>query len=354
MAVTPASPCRPRHANALAAAFGIAVNMLLTGAMAAAAGADAVGDQPMPMPMPNAMIAFGRRLFESPLLSGDATISCRTCHVPALDFSGDKALAVGVAGFKDHRRAPSIVGLRDATGLMWDGRAATLSTQIPMPLESPEMAIDWSISLRRLRADPETMRLAAIASIDDLDRSAVLSSLVAYVSSLTAVPSRFDRFFYDHDQTALSSEEALGFRVFVQKARCSSCHLVDGRAAPFTDGSFHDIGIGHRSDAPVDLGRGAITRDPRDAGAFKTPSLRGVALRPFLMHDGSVTSLRKAVEYYNRGAETGIGADPRIRPLFLSGAEVDALVSFLKALNPVNPIDASDGRTIKPVSETEE
>jgi cytochrome c peroxidase len=279
------------------------------------------------------LVALGEYLFRSPLLSADGTVSCRTCHVPSLGFSGDRSLAVGVGGYVAGRRAPALLGLRDVTPLRWDGRAADLATQVAMPLESPEMAVDWPSALRRLEDDREIASLVKAAGMPGLDRAAVVSALTAYVSSLDAGPSRFDRFYYGRDETALTSQEAWGLRLFARKARCASCHLLDGRAAPFTDGGFHVTGIGYRDGTFADPGRAGVTGNPADAGAFKTPGLRGVALRPYLMHDGSMASLRQAVEHYNVARDESVpNLDERLKRLFLTPDEVAAIVAFLGAL----------------------
>jgi len=300
-----------------------------------AAAAELPAAQLAPDTASRGLIALGEYLFRSPLLSADGTVSCRTCHIPSLGFSGDVPLAIGVAGHVSGRRAPALVGLRNVTPLRWDGRAADLATQVAMPLESPEMAVEWPSALRRLEHDREIGSLAQAAGIPGLDRAAVVAALTAYVSSLDAGSSRFDRFYYGRDETALTSQEAWGLRLFMRKARCASCHLLDGRAAPFTDGAFHVTGIGYRNGTFADPGRAAVTGNPAESGAFKTPGLRGVALRPYLMHDGSMISLRQAVEHYNvAGNERVPNLDERLKPLFLTPEEVAAIAAFLGALTP--------------------
>ena len=85
-------------------------------------------------------------------------------------------------------------------------------------------------------------------------------------------------------------------------------------------------------------------------GAFKTPSLRNVALTQPYFHNGSRFTLEQVVEFYNRGGDrrgpdgndtTGYGAPdapgsgpsnthPNIRPLGLSREEQAELVAFLR------------------------
>jgi len=50
------------------------------------------------------------------------------------------------------------------------------------------------------------------------------------------------------------------------------------------------------------------------------------------MHDGSISTLRDVVEFYNRGANRNPDLSPFIRPLHLTSHEMDALVAFMEAL----------------------
>ena len=50
------------------------------------------------------------------------------------------------------------------------------------------------------------------------------------------------------------------------------------------------------------------------------------------MHDGSIATLREVVEFYNRGGNKNPYLDPKVEPLKLTPAEVDAIVAFMKTL----------------------
>ncbi len=54
------------------------------------------------------------------------------------------------------------------------------------------------------------------------------------------------------------------------------------------------------------------------------------------MHDGSLSSLREVVEFYNAGGIANELLDPLLRPLDLGEDEIDDLVAFLLALNGDN------------------
>jgi cytochrome c peroxidase len=188
------------------------------------------------------------------------------------------------------------------------------------------------------------------------------AALASYERTLAAGNSRFDRWHFGSDGSALTREEQQGFAIFAGKGRCAACHLVGETDALFTDHAFHNTGVGWRraaagnartrvqlapgvhaelerkdietfSEAPArDLGRYEITLDPKDRWAYKTPSLRNVALTAPYMHDGSLPSLEAVVEFYDRGGIDNPEKSPLVAPLGLSGAERAALVAFLKAL----------------------
>ncbi|MBI3265110.1 MAG: cytochrome-c peroxidase, partial [Acidobacteria bacterium] len=102
----------------------------------------------------------------------------------------------------------------------------------------------------------------------------------------------------------------------------------------FTDSALHNLGVGWnpRTRKFADEGRYLVTKEGKDKGAFKTPTLREVGLHPPFMHDGSVKTLRAVVELYNRGGIANPYLDPKIQPLNLTADEIDALVKFLEAL----------------------
>ena len=138
-------------------------------------------------------------------------------------------------------------------------------------------------------------------------------------------------------------------------------HNIGARHALFTDNGLHNTGIGYRAayhrptvmELPVapgetlsvksvlpnrdnDLGRYEVSQDPADRWKYKTPSLRNIALTAPYMHDGSITSLREVVEFYNDGGISNENIDPLIRPLGLTKTEIDDLLAFLSALTGDN------------------
>jgi cytochrome c peroxidase len=116
--------------------------------------------------------------------------------------------------------------------------------------------------------------------------------------------------------------------VFVNKAKCDQCH----EGANFTLNSYHNLGVGADKPEP-DTGRYEVTKDSRDWGAFKTPTLREIEHTAPYMHDGSLKTLEDVVEYYNRGGTPNRNLDPAIKPLHLTEQDKRDLVAFMKALS---------------------
>jgi cytochrome c peroxidase len=127
-------------------------------------------------------------------------------------------------------------------------------------------------------------------------------------------------------------------RIFFDKAKCDSCH----EGVNFTLNAYANLGVGTDRKDP-DVGRFAVTKDPADWGAFKTPTLRDVARTAPYMHDGSLKNLTQVVNFYDKGGIPNRNLDAKIKPLHLTEREKDDLVAFLNALTgEVTPVRAPE------------
>ena len=174
-----------------------------------------------------------------------------------------------------------------------------------------------------------------------------------------------------------------GYKLFTGKARCSSCHVIELTHALFTDNKLHNTGVGYLhsmqktpasqrvlvapgtwltvdsaaiADAsepiPNDLGYYEISNNPDDRWKYKTPVLRNVALTAPYMHDGSLSTLREVLEFYNEGGIANELLDPLLQPLNLSAKEIDQLQAFLKALTGDNIDEIISDAFAAPVGNT--
>jgi len=268
---------------------------------------------PAANPMTPAKIALGRQLFLDTSLSADRTIACATCHDPAHAYTDGRAVARGLHGASGTRNTPSLANAGFGDEWFWDGRATSLEAQALGPITSAtEMG---------LAADQISARTGH--SADE-----VTAALASYVRTIRTHDARID--WYRAGQTGmLTADEQAGFDLFRGRAQCGVCH----GGPDFTDRRFHNTGVGWRDGTMADDGRFAVTHDDRDHGAFKTPSLRNVALTAPYMHDGSLATLEAVVDFYSDGGRRNPYLDPRVRPLRLSDQEKRQLVAFLRALN---------------------
>ena len=81
-----------------------------------------------------------------------------------------------------------------------------------------------------------------------------------------------------------------------------------------------------------DLRRYEVTKQEKDKGAFKTPTLRDIALTAPYFHDGSAQTLEEVVEIYNSGGHKNPFLSKEMVPLQLTAAEKSDLVAFLRSL----------------------
>jgi len=287
---------------------------------------------------------LGRWLFYDTRLSDDRTLSCATCHRPEFAFSEPEPTPVGLKGQRGRRKTPGIINLAARTELpgeprdpgpvfFWDGRATSLEQQVLVPIADPrEMGLEHPAMITRFAGiDGYRKYFNDAFGSDDITTERIAAALAEFVRTRRSGNSRYDRWSYGKDARALTREEQHGSEIFFFNGRCATCHA----GFNFSDGLFNNIGIGWDSKTRTfkDEGRFAVTKNPRDMGAFKTPGLRDVDKRAPYMHDGSLKTLREVVEFYNRGGNPDAPRNARVVPLNLSQGDVDSVVAFLKSLD---------------------
>jgi len=299
-------------------------------------GLAALPQVPVPQdnPQTEAKIELGKRLFFDPRMSQDFSTSCATCHVPEKAFTDALPRSRGFGGRTLKRNSPTVLNAAYNTAQFWDGRAASLDEQCKGPLLSPEEMnmVDEKHLADRLNAVPEYRRdfqnvFNSAPSLDNVARA-----VAAFERTLTTPDSRFDRYMHG-DKSALTDQEKRGLIVFFGRGSCSECH----QGANFSDNKYHNLGAKPVPGNPDDVGRYAVTRKEEDRGAFKTPTLRNVALTSPYMHDGSVATLEEVVEFYDRGGDGAPNQSKLIFKLNLTVQEKSDLVAFLKALTGTIP-----------------
>jgi cytochrome c peroxidase len=300
-----------------------------------------LGLPPLPVPSDNPMTAetvkLGEKLFFDTRLSGDSTVSCSSCHNPWNGFGDGRKTALGMRQQIGGRNAPTVLNAAYNLHQFWDGRAMSLEDQALGPIANPiEMNVSHNECADRLNGIAEYRELFAKAFGEgEIQMVHVQKALAAYERTVISGNSAFDEYQYGGVKSALSESAVRGLAIFMdrEKGNCATCHLVGPKSALFTDGLFHNLGAGLSPEGEVtDLGRFSQTKQERDKGAFKTPSLRNVAQTGPYMHDGSLKTLRAVVEFYVGGGSSNPNLDKQIKPSALTGGERDDLVAFLESL----------------------
>ena len=289
-------------------------------------------------------IAFGRRLFFEPRLSGPGSVLCATCHAPGKAFQDDKPRAFGLAQVQ--RNTPTLLNVRYSRWFGWDGAHDSLWSQSVRPLLEPkEMAASpkhVADTVRKLFAADYEKTFLEKPHDDDTVFVNVGKALAAYQETLVSGRTPFDEFrdaLEAGGKTSYPLSAQRGLKLFVGKGGCAACH-----AGPsFTHGEFADAGTGSRADPgrsegirklkadpfnlfgkynddPSRATATAVEPRPENLGEFRVPSLRSAADTAPYMHDGSLATLREAVQH-------APGA------LRLTESDAADLVAFLESLS---------------------
>ncbi len=287
-------------------------------------------------------MALGERLFFDPVLSADGTVSCATCHDPKLGFADGKPVSAGIDGQRAARNAPTVLNAVYFDSQFHDGRAGTLEEQAEGPLTNPvEMGNTTAGATSAVAAAPEYADAFKRAfGPGPVTWEKIAKALAAFERTLVSGGSPFDRYRFGGDETALSEEARRGWESFrdPDRGNCTICHHVGAHTATFTDNLFHNIGVGVDAQGDItDLGRYIVTNRDEDKGAFKTPSLRNVALTAPYMHDGSLATLEDVLDFYAVGGRRNPYLDADMKPVALSAQDRSDLMAFLHALTSHAP-----------------
>lgn len=340
---------------------------------------------------------LGKSLYFDTSLSKNRTQSCASCHAPENGFVdqrpnlsqgafslGDDNQSLGdrsaptasYASFtpKFHKNSKSVyVG-----GQFWDGRASTLEDQAGGPPLNPiEMGMPNKASvIERIKENPQYVKaFRDIFGPDIFNNSesayeAMTKSIAEFERTAFFSPfdSKYDR--YLKGEYEMTAQEELGMTLFFsqQFSNCNICHqlkrLPESKNETFSNYEYYNIGVptnnqGRKANGVAldtqDMGliNNPAVNDPKQAGKFKVPTLRNVAVTGPYMHNGVFQDLRTVILFYNKynsksqkrqiNPETGANWLPPEVDTNLSMEElktgpalndkkINALVAFLKTL----------------------
>lgn len=351
------------------------VALVTAGGLLAAAAQDTVWQLPSWVPPPvtpadNPVTAdkaeLGRHLFHDPRLSADGSMSCASCHEPSRAFTDGRRVSTGVTGEAGSRSAMSLTNVAYLPVLNWSNPLLTsLEVQALIPLFG-EHPVEMGMAGRevelfaRLQSDPTYRRLFARAFPDEAGKgtqalfslSTLTRALASFQRTLLSFDSPYDRYRYGGDSGAIGEAARRGEALFFgEKLECYHCHggfnftdnLKHSRT-PFAEVGFHNTGLynvdgrgGYPAEAP---GIVEATGDARDAGRFRTPTLRNVTVTAPYMHDGSIATLADVLRQHyaraGRSVHLGQGGNP-LRSELVAGFEITEeeiadVVAFLESL----------------------
>ncbi len=343
------------------------------------------------------MTDLGAALFFDVNLSQARTQSCATCHDPARAFTDYRDSGVSAAASLGgdllslgDRNAPTIsyAALTPEFhinaegefegGMFLDGREANLAGQAGGPPLNPiEMAFPSKEAVIARLLESQTYESAfkslfgeEIFADVDAAYKAMTESIAAFEKTEFFSPfdSKYDR--YLRGEYELSREEELGMTLFFseQFTNCNQCHqlntLPGSERETFTNYLFHNIGTPVNKVLREANGLGAEyidngllenpqVNDPAQAGKFKVPTLRNVAITAPYMHNGVFQDLKTVVLFYNKfntrndsaqiNPETGdVWGEPEVAENIsitelesapaLDERRINALVAFMRLL----------------------
>jgi len=284
--------------------------------------------------------ALGKRIFFDTSLSASGRMSCATCHDPASAHAQPNASPVQSGGAQldvpGFRSVPSLRYLRFAPAFFFDtdgtptggfnrdGRENTLADQAVRPfLAAHEMANGTSTAIAQKLASAtyadEFRRVFGANVFADADTAFARArfALERYQRedrAFASFDSKYDAFLAG--KARLSDAEMRGLALFndPRKGNCAACHpsgrSADGSPPLFTDFTYDNLGVPRNAAIPAnadaayaDLGlcgpeRADLSARSDLCGAFKVPTLRNVATRRVIFHNGRFDSLTAALQFY--------------------------------------------------------
>ncbi|MBK0402496.1 cytochrome-c peroxidase [Adhaeribacter sp. BT258] len=296
-------------------------------------------------------IVLGKMLFFDPVLSSNNLRSCASCHNPQKAFSDGEIQSVA---FNEKgtvsRNSPTLLNAIFATAYFWDSRAGFLEDQIPEVVKkTDELHSNYEEIVAKLAQSAEYKKLFKQAFKEQgkntLHATTVNRALSAYLRSLVSLNSPFDQFMRRETET-LNASAIRGANLFMGKAACATCHfapIFNGTVPPrFLESETEVLGVTANADfthptLDADPGRAGVVKTEVFQGAFKTPTVRNIALTAPYMHNGAFKTLEEVVEFYDLGGGAGLGLNVPNQTLPADKLELTAqekldLIAFMKSL----------------------
>ena len=291
-------------------------------------------------------VALGKLLFFDVRLSGDASMSCASCHQPENAWTDARDLSLAYPGSQYYRNTQTVLNMAYQRYFYWDGRLSGKdpATEVRDKItETHFMNLDGRLMQERLKQVPEYVEMFQKAFGGEPSFGRTLNAIAAFEKTLVSKNVPFDT-------GDLSKQAKKGLKLFKGKAGCIKCH----NGPMFSDFKPHNLGVPEHQDLLTDPERATtfrsvmkymgvpnfenLRRDPgffcvskmdADFGKFVTPSLREVSRTAPYMHNGMLKTLEEVIDFYNKGG----GEGSELQPLKLSNKDKAALLAFLQSLS---------------------
>ncbi len=295
-------------------------------------------------------VELGRQLFYDPVLSGTKNRSCATCHQPAKAFTDGLTTAISIDNKTSlTRNTPTLWNAALQTRQFFDSRTTTLEDQMSAVVHNPaEMKGSLEESIPLLQQHPVYKKLFQQAYPEHKEpiiQYNIGNAIASYIRSLIALNSRFDLYMRG-DKAKMNAVEKNGFNLFMGKAKCGTCHympLFNGLVpTEFVETESEVLAVPKTNDKKKPLlddddGKYGFTTATVHRFAFKTPTLRNIALTAPYMHNGVFRTLEEVMDFYNNGGGNGLNIAPETQTLppdklNLTTKEVKDIIAFMKTL----------------------
>jgi cytochrome c peroxidase len=292
----------------------------------------------------------GKLLFYDPLLSGNNSRSCASCHRPTEYFT-DTAFSTSLQFNRNDllpRNTPSLINANYNHLLMLDGKHISLQDQVAGVITNPiEMGGSKEEILKKILSCADYQKtfkslLKYTPHLKEVSMEHISAAITIYYSEFSVYDAPFDRTMNkkENPDTAVVK----GFNLFMSKAQCGTCHFVpqfNGVKPPYTNSEFEVLGVPEQKSfvsLSDDKGRFVVYPSKESRSAFRTGSLRNIEHTGPYMHNGVFFTLEEVIKFYNEGGGAGRGLSVDNQTLssdslHLTKAEENYLLIFMKSLN---------------------
>jgi cytochrome c peroxidase len=278
-------------------------------------------------PITNDGATLGRVLFYDKQLSKNNTISCASCHKQEFSFDDNLALSKGFLGGNTSRNSMALLNIRfyKSGKMFWDERATSAEQQALKPIQDH---VEMGLTLAELETKVNALSYytplfqKAFGS-SQIDSIKIAKALSQFERSIVTYQAKYDR--VKQGIETFTPAEAQGEVLFntaptpppggAVPPSCNSCHTapmfvnsVATNTTPFALQDALDLGINNQN-------------------RFKSSSLRNIATRTALFHNGRIANVQAML---TAGA-SGTGTQP-IPAHSVQPQDVQNLIAFMNTL----------------------